>query len=144
MAGIDYRKDIDGLRALAVLPIVLFHAGVGTLAGGLVGVDIFFVISGFLITRIICTDLDAARFSVATFYRRRIVRIFPALILLLVTVVGFGTQFLLAEELTELARSAAAAMGFVSNIHFWFTADYFGGAAASKPLLHTWSLGVEE
>ncbi|MEH3106949.1 MAG: acyltransferase family protein [Sphingomonas fennica] len=139
-----HRGDIDGLRAVAVLPIVLFHAGVSALQGGFVGVDVFFVISGFLITAIITREMAADRLSIGDFYHRRIVRIFPALVVLLAAVLLIGTQRLLTGELVGLARSAAAAMAFVSNIFFWTNADYFAGAAEAKPLLHTWSLGVEE
>ena len=141
---IGYRSDIDGLRAVAVLPIVLFHAGVTAIPGGFTGVDVFFVISGFLITSIIQTDLEAGRFSLATFYRRRVVRIVPALAVMLVATLAVGCLLLLPGELRELGRSAAATAGFVSNIFFWKTANYFAGAAESKALLHTWSLGVEE
>lgn len=139
-----HRDDIDGLRAIAVLPILLFHAGVASMSGGFVGVDIFFVISGFLITNILGRDIAAGQFSIARFYRRRVVRIFPALVALLLVVLAAGSQVLLVNELRGLSESAAAAMGFVSNIYFWKDADYFAGAAEAKPLLHTWSLGVEE
>lgn len=139
-----HRADIDGLRAIAVLPILLFHAGVASMSGGFVGVDIFFVISGFLITNILGRDIAAGQFSIARFYRRRVVRIFPALVALLLVVLAAGSQVLLVNELRGLSESAAAAMGFVSNIYFWKDADYFAGAAEAKPLLHTWSLGVEE
>lgn len=140
----QYRNDIDGLRAAAIVPILLFHAGVSTLHGGFVGVDIFFVISGFLITSIIGRELDAGTFSIATFYKRRAVRILPALALMLAGTLIAGKFLLLAVELRDLGRSAAAAMAFVANIHFWLTVDYFDSGSETKLLLHTWSLGVEE
>lgn len=140
----QHRKDIDGLRALAVLPIVLFHAGVETLHGGFIGVDIFFVISGFLITSIIMTDMDAGRFSLLRFYHRRVVRILPALLVMLSVVIVAGCALMLTQELRGLTPSVAAAAGFVSNLYFWKTTGYFDASAESKPLLHTWSLGVEE
>ncbi|MEN2785598.1 acyltransferase family protein [Sphingomonas qilianensis] len=141
---IKYRADIDGLRTLAVLPIVMFHAGVTQIPGGFTGVDVFFVISGFLITSIIQGEMAAGRFSIATFYRRRVVRIVPALFVVLAATLIAGCLILLPGELRELGRSAAAAAGFSSNIFFWRTSNYFSGAAESKALLHTWSLGVEE
>jgi peptidoglycan/LPS O-acetylase OafA/YrhL len=139
-----YRADIDGLRTVAVVPIVLFHAGVEFIAGGFVGVDIFFVISGFLITSIILRDIEAGRFSLLEFYRRRILRIFPALFIMLAAVLIVGAATLLPAEVRSLGQSAASATAFVSNIFFYNDADYFAGAAEFKPLLHTWSLGVEE
>lgn len=139
-----HRNDIDGLRAVAVIPILLFHVGVTALPGGFVGVDIFFVISGYLITSIITREMDADTFSIATFYKRRIVRILPALLLMLVGTLVAGKFLLLAVELRDLGRSAAAAAAFVANIHFWLSADYFDAISETKPLLHTWSLGVEE
>lgn len=139
-----HRNDIDGLRAVAVIPIVLFHAGLSQLAGGFVGVDIFFVISGFLITTIISREMDQHQFTIAKFYHRRVVRIFPALTVMLAIVVLSGIFFLLPVELQKLSSSAAAAMAFLSNMYFWKDADYFAGASEAKPLLHTWSLGVEE
>lgn len=140
----QYRPDIDGLRAIAVVPIVLFHAGVSTLSGGFIGVDIFFVISGFLITSIIVREMDAGAFSIAGFYRRRTVRIFPALFVMLSATLVAGCFLLLPDDVRSLAASAAAAAGFVSNVYFESHAGYFGGAAETIPLLHTWSLGVEE
>lgn len=139
-----HRRDIDGLRALAVIPIVLFHAGIADLAGGFVGVDIFFVVSGFLITTIISREMDEHTFRIIEFYHRRVVRILPALSVLLAGVLLFGAASLLPIELQHLSNSAVAALTFLSNIYFWNDADYFAGASESKPLLHTWSLGVEE
>ncbi|MCW3835099.1 acyltransferase family protein [Sphingomonas canadensis] len=139
-----YRADIDGLRAVAVVPIVLFHCGLAALSGGFVGVDIFFVISGFLITGIIVREMDTDSFSILKFYKRRIVRILPALFAMLIVALAAGIFLLLPSELNGLGNSAAAASGFVSNIYFWRDSGYFAGAAETKPLLHTWSLGVEE
>ena len=144
MTGIRHRYDIDGLRAVAIVPILLFHAGASALAGGFVGVDIFFVISGYLITSIVLKDVAAGRFSLLSFYRRRVVRIFPALLAMLVLVLGWSAVRLLPVEFERLAHSAMAAMGFVSNIWFWRISDYFSPDAELIPLLHTWSLGVEE
>ena len=144
MTGIRHRYDIDGLRAVAIVPILLFHAGASALAGGFVGVDIFFVISGYLITSIVLKDVAAGRFSLLAFYRRRVVRIFPALLAMLVLVLGWSAVRLLPVEFERLAHSAMAAMGFVSNIWFWRISDYFSPDAELIPLLHTWSLGVEE
>lgn len=140
----EYRRDIDGLRAVAVLPIVLFHAGVSSLSGGFIGVDIFFVISGYLITLIVVGELDKGTFRLDEFYRRRVVRIFPALFAMLAGVLAIGCVVMLPIELRELGKSAAATVGFVSNIFFWLEADYFAPSAETIPLLHTWSLGVEE
>ena len=139
-----YRNDIDGLRTVAVLPIVLYHAGVSQISGGFIGVDVFFVISGFLITSIMLGDIAAGRFSVVGFWGRRIVRIFPALFVMLAAVLLAGMVFLFPGDLRALAGSAAAAAAFVSNLWFEFSAGYFGPAAETLPLLHTWSLGVED
>ncbi len=139
-----YRNDIDGLRAVAVVPIVLYHAGVSQISGGFIGVDVFFVISGFLITSIMLADIEAGRFSVVGFWGRRIVRIFPALFAMLVAVLIAGCVFLFPGDLRSLAGSAASAAAFVSNLWFEFTTGYFGPAAETLPLLHTWSLGVED
>ncbi len=139
-----YRPDIDGLRAVAVLSVVLYHAGVPFLPGGFVGVDIFFVISGYLITRIIAREIAEDRFSILTFYERRTRRIFPALFAMLAASVVAASIIALPGEFEEFGDSLTAATFFVSNIYFWQTADYFGGPAHLKPLLHTWSLAVEE
>jgi peptidoglycan/LPS O-acetylase OafA/YrhL len=144
MTALRHRDDIDGLRAVAILPITLFHAGVAALAGGFVGVDIFFVISGYLITSIVLRDMAADRFTLAGFYRRRVVRIFPALFAMLILVLAWSAVMLLPAEFERLAESAMAATGFASNLYFWRTSDYFNPAAELMPLLHTWSLGVEE
>ncbi len=140
----SYRPDIDGLRAVAVLSVVLYHAGVPMLPGGFVGVDIFFVISGFLITRIIAGEIADDRFSIVRFYERRMRRIFPALFVMLGVSSIIASVVLLPVEMLDFGHSLAAATLFVSNVFFWQTADYFGGPAHLKPLLHTWSLAVEE
>ena len=139
-----HRTDIDGLRAVAILPILLFHAGVSALAGGFVGVDIFFVISGFLITSIIVRQIDRSSFTLVDFYRRRAVRIFPALVVMCACVIAWGAWRLLPGEFARLSNSAMAALAFASNIHFWLVSNYFAPEAELMPLLHTWSLGVEE
>jgi peptidoglycan/LPS O-acetylase OafA/YrhL len=139
-----YRPDIDGLRAVAVLSVVLYHAGLPIFPGGYVGVDIFFVISGYLITRIIAREIADRTFSIVTFYERRTRRIFPALFAMLAASVVAASLIALPDEFEDFGNSLAAATVFVSNIYFWQTADYFAGPAHLKPLLHTWSLAVEE
>ena len=138
-----YRSDIDGLRSLAVIPVVLFHAGLG-FSGGFVGVDVFFVISGFLITGIIRAEIAEGRFSILRFYERRARRLFPALFAMLAAVLALACAVMIPSDLMDVARSAAAAMLFASNIHFFLDIGYFNEAGALKPLLHTWSLAVEE
>ncbi len=144
MSEIRYRADIDGLRAFAVLPVILFHAGASWLPGGFVGVDVFFVISGYLISTIIIRDVTARKFSFKRFYERRIRRIIPALLfMVLVTVVVF--QFIgLPHQSLNAAESGLAALLSFSNFYFWSASGYFSPAAEFMPLLHTWSLGVEE
>lgn len=139
-----YRPDIDGLRAVAVLAVVFFHAFPDLMPGGFVGVDVFFVISGFLISGIIFTALERGNFSFRDFYARRIRRIFPALILVLVTVYGAGWFLLYADRFAELGKHTAGGAGFIANFVLWREAGYFDGASDTKPLLHLWSLGVEE
>ena len=139
-----YRPDIDGLRALAVLSVVAFHAFPVWVKGGFVGVDVFFVISGYLISAIIFDNLERGTFSFAEFYARRIKRIFPGLLLVLVASYAFGWFALLAGEYQQLGKHIAAGAGFVSNIVFLNEADYFDNLAETKPLLHLWSLGIEE
>ena len=139
-----YRSDIDGLRAIAVVSVVLFHAGLQGFGGGFVGVDIFFVISGFLITSILMEDLQTGRFSIARFYERRIRRIFPALFVMLAVAGILAAILVLPDDFAEFGSSLSAATLFVSNIFFWQSSDYFSGPAHLKPLLHTWSLSVEE
>ncbi len=141
---LEYRKDIDGLRAIAVFSVVAFHAFPKTLKGGFIGVDIFFVISGFLISRILINDLEEHTFRLRSFYARRIRRIFPALILVLLCCMLAGWILLLGDELNQLGNHIAAGAGFVSNLLMWSEAGYFDNAADTKPLLYLWSLGVEE
>lgn len=139
-----YRADIDGLRGVAVLLVVAYHAFPKALKGGILGVDIFFVISGFLISTIIFVSLERNSFSFANFYGRRIRRIFPTLLLVLICCYAFGWLVLLADEYKELGKHIAAGGGFVSNIVLWKESGYFDVAAEEKPLLHLWSLGIEE
>lgn len=142
--NIAYRRDIDGLRAIAVIAVVLYHAFPSLLQGGFIGVDIFFVISGFLISSILIRELQSGSFSIAKFYARRVIRIFPALIVVLVTCMIFGWFALLGDEYKSLAKHTLAGAGFVSNLVFWSETSYFDVASEAKPLLHLWSLGVEE
>jgi peptidoglycan/LPS O-acetylase OafA/YrhL len=139
-----YRLDIDGLRALAVLSVVAYHAFPYRMKGGFIGVDIFFVISGFLISTIIFENLDKGTFSFAEFYARRIKRIFPALIVVMLSCFAFGWSALLVDEYKQLGKHIAGGAGFISNIILWNEAGYFDGSAETKPLLHLWSLGIEE
>ncbi|UPK25073.1 acyltransferase family protein [Bradyrhizobium sp. 195] len=140
----DYRPEIDGLRAIAVLSVIFFHAGLDAIPGGYLGVDIFFVISGYLITSIISAEMEDGRFTFAAFYERRARRILPALIVVLLACVPFVLIFMLPREVTEFSKSVIAVCAFVSNVFFWAQSGYFDRAAELKPLLHTWSLGVEE
>jgi peptidoglycan/LPS O-acetylase OafA/YrhL len=140
-----YRPDIDGLRSVAVVPVVLFHAGFQLFSGGYVGVDVFFVISGYLITGILADEIDRGRFSLTGFYERRARRILPALFVVLAACLAAGWVLLLPKDYLEMSRSVVATLVFLSN--FWFaaaTSDYFGPGAEMMPLLHTWSLAVEE
>lgn len=139
-----YRADIDGLRALAVGLVVVFHAGHSYMPGGFVGVDVFFVISGYLITGIILSKLNQGRFSYLEFFGRRVRRIGPALVIVLLSSLVMGFFTLPWPDFHELGREAIAASAFSANILFWLQAGYFDGVADSKPLLHLWSLGVEE
>jgi peptidoglycan/LPS O-acetylase OafA/YrhL len=141
---ISYRPDIDGLRGLAVTCVVLAHAFPHLMPNGFVGVDIFFVVSGFVITSIIVAQLRAGSFSLTEFYIRRINRIFPALILVLVACIGFGWLSLYADEFKSLGRSVAWGSGFLANINLFLEVGYWDVSAKLKPLLHLWSLGVEE
>jgi peptidoglycan/LPS O-acetylase OafA/YrhL len=142
--GSDYRRDIDGLRAVAVLAVLGYHAFPGRMKGGFVGVDIFFVISGFLISSILLKDLAAGRFSILRFYSRRVRRIFPALITVLVACATFGWIRLNGEEYSALGKHIAGGAGFIANLLLWSESGYFDAGAETKPLLHLWSLGVEE
>lgn len=139
-----YRPDIDGLRAIAILGVVVYHAFPDLLKGGFVGVDIFFVISGFLITTIIFDNLEKGTFSFSEFYARRIRRIFPALILVLLVCFIFGWLVLLGDELNQLSKHIAASAAFISNFVLWNEAGYFDTSSETKPLLHLWSLAIEE
>ncbi len=139
-----YRPDIDGLRAVAVLIVILFHAYRKLVTGGFVGVDIFFVISGFLISGLIWNALERGNFTFAGFYGRRIRRLFPALLIVLVFCMSYGCLVLLPAELAPLGESTFWAAGFLTNIQLWREAGYFDREAVTKPLLHLWSLGVEE
>jgi peptidoglycan/LPS O-acetylase OafA/YrhL len=144
MGPSQYRPDIDGLRGIAVLSVVGFHALPLWVRGGFIGVDIFFVISGFLISTIIFNGLEAGRFSFLEFYGRRIKRIFPALALILLASYAFGWFALFPYEYAQLGKYIAAGAGFVSNIVLWNESGYFDNVAETKPLLHLWSLGIEE
>lgn len=139
-----YRPDIDGLRALAVLAVVVYHFFPSALPGGFVGVDIFFVISGYLISQIIIGGLEKNSFSFSGFYARRIRRIYPALIVVVGASLAFGWTALFSAEYTQLGKHAVAGAAFVSNVVLWSESGYFDKAAIAKPLLHLWSLGVEE
>ncbi|MGE8319978.1 MAG: acyltransferase family protein [Comamonas sp.] len=141
----QYRKDIDGLRAIAVGSVILFHAGFHHgISGGFFGVDIFFVISGFLIGRILFDEISEGRFSIPRFYERRTRRILPALLAMLLVTYGFARVLLAPLEFADFRNSLLATLGFASNIYFWLHSGYFEAASELKPLLHTWSLGVEE
>jgi peptidoglycan/LPS O-acetylase OafA/YrhL len=140
---VHYRPDVDGLRAVAVLLVLMYHAQLG-FPGGFLGVDVFFVISGYLITGRMLRDLAEGRFSLGQFWLRRIRRILPASLLMLVTVLAFGGFLLLPADLMELCESAAAHLLFSANFFFWKQSGYFDGSVDLKPLLHFWSLAVEE
>lgn len=144
MSSPAYRSDIDGLRAVAIIPVLLFHAGVPGFSGGFVGVDVFFVISGFLITGIIAREVDDSRFSIVRFYERRARRIMPALLAMIATVLVAGCALSLPRDLSQIAGSAIAATLFASNFWFILHTGYFAGGAETMPLLHSWSLAVEE
>ncbi|MDG5748626.1 acyltransferase family protein [Qipengyuania sp. XHP0207] len=140
-----HRPDIDGIRCLAVMPVVLCHAGFPLFAGGFIGVDVFFVVSGYLITGILLADINRGSFSLARFYERRARRILPAALSVILACLVAGWFILLPDEYASLGVSSIAAIGFVSNIRFFGAgSDYFGAGVAFDPLLHTWSLAVEE
>ncbi len=141
---IQYRQEIDGLRALAVVPVILFHAGFSAFSGGYAGVDVFFVISGYLITSIILTQRAEGSFSLARFYERRARRILPALFLVMLVSLPFAWFFLLPHQLRYFSQSLVATSLFLSNVLFYLKSNYFSEAAEITPLLHTWSLAVEE
>lgn len=140
----NYRKEIDGLRAVAVLPVIFFHAGFEFFSGGYVGVDVFFVISGYLITTIILSEMQAGQFSIANFYERRARRILPALFFVVLLCLPFAWRWMMPNDLKEFSESVIAVSFFYSNVFFWLQSGYFDTAAELKPLLHTWSLAVEE
>ncbi|MEO1078310.1 MAG: acyltransferase family protein [Pseudomonadota bacterium] len=140
----QYRPEIDGLRAIAVVPVIAFHAGFSGFAGGFIGVDVFFVISGYLITSLLLEDLERGRFSVADFYERRARRILPALFLVMALAIPFAHFILPSLQSRDFALSMAAVAVFSSNFLFWRQSGYFDVAAEERPLLHTWSLAVEE
>jgi peptidoglycan/LPS O-acetylase OafA/YrhL len=141
---VSYRSEIDGLRALAVVAVILFHAGFKTFSGGFVGVDVFFVISGYLITSIILSEKREGTFTLMGFYERRARRILPALFTVLLVCVPFAWVWMLPSDMKVFSKSVVAVAVFASNILFWRESGYFEKAAELKPLLHTWSLGVEE
>lgn len=139
-----YRPEIDGLRALAVLSVLFFHAGFAGFGGGFIGVDVFFVISGFLITQHILQDLAVGKFSLARFYARRARRILPALLVVMLLSIPFAYAWMLPSQYEDFSRSLLAVPLLVANIFFWRESGYYAAEAWEKPLLHSWSLGVEE
>jgi peptidoglycan/LPS O-acetylase OafA/YrhL len=141
-----YREEIDGLRAIAVLPVIFYHCGFNRFfAGGYVGVDIFFVISGYLITSVIESECDDETFSLINFYERRCRRILPALFLISFLSCIFAYYWMLPEQLTEFGQTLISIIGLCSNIFFWWKDDgYFTQLTELNPLVHTWSLAVEE
>jgi peptidoglycan/LPS O-acetylase OafA/YrhL len=142
--SIIYRPEVNGLRALAVIPVILSHAGFSWFSGGFIGVDVFFVISGYLITTIILNELENGNFSLKKFYERRARRIFPALFLVIISCIPFAWMWIDPIYFRDFAQSLVAMGFFASNILFWQESNYFGPAAEVKPLLHTWSLSIEE
>jgi peptidoglycan/LPS O-acetylase OafA/YrhL len=141
---LGYRPDIDGLRAIAVIAVIVFHSFPSVFPGGFTGVDIFFVISGFLITSIIALNLNAGIFRLSNFYSKRIKRIFPSLIVVLLAVMIMGWADLLPVDFIQLGKHIAAGAGFSSNLILWSESGYFDHSSDVKPLLHLWSLGIEE
>jgi peptidoglycan/LPS O-acetylase OafA/YrhL len=141
---ISYRPEVDGLRALAVIAVILFHTGLETFSGGFVGVDVFFVISGYLITSILLAQMQAGKFHLSNFYERRIRRILPALFLVMLVSTIAAFCILQPPDLIDFGRSLIAVPLFIANFHFWNTGGYFGTELDLTPLLHTWSLSVEE
>lgn len=145
MSDVKYRADVDGLRAVAVLVVLFFHAGYPGFSGGFVGVDVFFVISGFLITSLILKDLETGSFSIVQFYERRFRRILPAMFVVTLLTTLAAWFILLPPDFITFGKSATALASFSSNLFFWKkTGGYFGEAAELMPLLHTWSLAIEE
>ena len=139
-----YRPEIDGLRALAVLPVILFHAGFDFFSGGFIGVDIFFVISGYLITTILLNDFSQNNFSFLNFYERRARRLLPAIFFVMLVCLPFAWFLMIPSDLKDFGRSLFAVPLYISNFLFWYESGYFDGSSDYKPLLHTWSLAVEE
>ena len=139
-----YRREVDGLRAVAVMTVILFHAGVAGFGGGFLGVDVFFVISGYLISTILMAEVEGDRFSLVKFYERRARRILPALYVMMAAVTVAAALVLMPDDLTRFARSLVAVPLFGSNVLFWQESGYFAATNELKPLLHTWSLAVEE
>lgn len=139
-----YRSEIDGLRAVAVVPVILYHAGFSAFSGGYVGVDVFFVISGYLITTIIADEITEGRFSILHFYERRARRILPGLLAVLLTSLPFAWFWMMPRDLETFTYSVLAVVTFTSNFLFWSETDYFATTAELQPMLHTWSLAVEE
>ena len=143
--SIKYRSDIDGLRAVAVLLVVFYHAGFKFISGGFVGVDVFFVISGFLITSIIQKEIINSEFKLFNFYVRRIRRILPSFYVVIFFTIFFGYFLLLPSDYTLLAKSFMASSVFIANMYFWkSTGGYFNSNTDELPLLHIWSLSLEE
>ena len=140
----NYRAEIDGLRALAVLSVLFYHVGFELVSGGFLGVDIFFVISGYLITNILLTELRNERFSIRDFYERRARRILPALFIVILFSLPFAWFWMLPSQMKDFSQSIVSILTFSSNFLFWLETDYFSADANLKPMLHTWSLGVEE
>ena len=139
----NYRADIDGLRAVSVVAVILFHADYGV-PGGFVGVDVFFVISGYLITRLIAADLDRGVFSLARFWDRRIRRIWPASLAMTMVVLAVAYVLMLPKDLRSVASDAVANVAMLANFRYWHITNYFVVASDLRPLIHTWSLAVEE
>ena len=139
-----YRPEIDGLRALAVIPVILVHSGFELFSGGFIGVDLFFVISGYLITTIIIEDIEKKKFSIINFYERRARRILPALFFVMLVCIPFAWAWMLPDPLENFGQSLVASVLFVNNVLLLITSGYWELASEFKPLLHTWSLGVEE
>lgn len=144
MHQMTYRPDIDGLRAVAIILVVLFHAFPDLMPGGFIGVDIFFVISGYLISGVILSRLAAGTYSFADFYRRRILRIFPALVIVLGLCLVAGCLLFTPNVFQSLGKHVLGGAAFISNILLYNETGYFDAAAHAKPLLNLWSLGIEE
>jgi len=142
--NLSYRPEIDGLRAISVVLVCLFHAGVPGFSGGFIGVDVFLVISGYLITSLIVADLQSRRFSILRFYEKRARRILPVLFMVVLVCVPFSYFWMLPEDYSLFLKSLTGVFLFSSNVVFWQSVDYFNPVAEEQPLLHTWSLGVEE